>query len=264
MPDKQEPQGPGGVIPPTDGDLVHITAGPVDDITAAVDALCACPCRRPIPPDGPSGWFAGPGCQQDWYSGRATDPEQVYDRVDAARHPRSDTDPAPLTRPGPASNTRARDRGLHDPDLSFRRRCDRCGRRVVPVTHEEVRVTVGGQVRPPNGATRGRWQACPRCRAPFPGPAYSAAVDEEQAGLRFRLADGTFWVSKPFRVAPTRHATRRAADRAWDRLVEQLASRHRGGYGGGMLATDPVLAMDYLLGAQQHLNPGDAVRVTGV
>lgn len=240
-------------------------AGGVDDITAAVDGLCACPCRQPIPPVGASAYFAGPDCQRRWHSDRATDPEQVYDRDDAAAYPRVDAAVVPLTRPGTrrrdrgrrASDAQARDRARHDPGLSFRRRCARCGRRGVPDTHEEVLV-VDGRVRPPNGATRGRWQACPRCRNPFPGPAYDAAVFEEGSVLRLRLTDGLFWVSS---LADLRSVSSRdLADQAWDLMVEQIAFRSRGGAARGMLAHDPVAVMDRLL--RGSIDPNTALRIT--
>lgn len=40
----------------------------LDTIDAATGALCACGCGQPLPPDGPSGWWATEACQRAWQS----------------------------------------------------------------------------------------------------------------------------------------------------------------------------------------------------
>jgi hypothetical protein len=41
-------------------------------IDAAIAELCACGCRRPLDPNGPSAWWATEGCQARWQGGAPT------------------------------------------------------------------------------------------------------------------------------------------------------------------------------------------------
>lgn len=47
-----------------------ITGDILATIDAATDGLCACGCRRPLDPAGPSAWWATEACQGAWQSGR--------------------------------------------------------------------------------------------------------------------------------------------------------------------------------------------------
>jgi hypothetical protein len=54
------------------------TAADVEDkITAAVDGLCACGCKQPLPEDGASAYFLGEGHQHAWAMRNAANPREV-------------------------------------------------------------------------------------------------------------------------------------------------------------------------------------------
>lgn len=59
------------------------TASLLSTIDEAVDSRCACGCGRELDPNGPSAWYATPGCQWQYAQRHATNPREVYDRADA-------------------------------------------------------------------------------------------------------------------------------------------------------------------------------------
>lgn len=69
----------------------------LDRIDDALAERCACGCGRPLSPTGPSAWFATDQCQWRWHGARATGPDDVYGRPDAAPCPASDRAVVPLT-----------------------------------------------------------------------------------------------------------------------------------------------------------------------
>lgn len=69
-------------------DAYESTSDVVARMDAAIDHRCACGCGLALAPDGPSGYFASPECQQLWASTtQATDPADVYERPDADYYP---------------------------------------------------------------------------------------------------------------------------------------------------------------------------------
>jgi hypothetical protein len=50
-----------------------------EKITAAVDGLCACGCKQPLPEDGPSAYFIGEGHQRAWAMRNANQPPDATD-----------------------------------------------------------------------------------------------------------------------------------------------------------------------------------------
>jgi hypothetical protein len=69
----------------------------LDTIDAAVQELCACGCRQPLTPDGPSAFYASPECQRRFMEAQTTDPHDVYRRDDAAPYVGVDSAVWPLT-----------------------------------------------------------------------------------------------------------------------------------------------------------------------
>lgn len=53
-------------------------------VDAAINDTCMCGCGTPLPPDGPSAYFATPECQTAWHQARTTDPHLVHGSVRVA------------------------------------------------------------------------------------------------------------------------------------------------------------------------------------
>ncbi len=210
-------------------------ADDVDDLTATIEGLCACPCRQPLDPDGASAYFATAACQRRWHGAQATDPGDVYRREDAAHtslHDQADPQLTPSDRRPPRSaaeqdQERERDRRraqrreqenrladlAHEARirgrrrsgaLSLRRRCERCNDATWPASRSGAVVTgvrpgprLGDGSRVVHVDTRpDTWQECAVCTHRFPGPRMLAQVDVADNGdFIFRLTDDTVWVS---------------------------------------------------------------------
>ncbi len=65
----------------------------------AIEARCACGCGTQLDPAGNSAWFASPDCQREFHGRQATDPDDVYNRFDAADYPEWDSQTVPLNDP---------------------------------------------------------------------------------------------------------------------------------------------------------------------
>ncbi len=163
----------------------------IDDATAAIEGLCACPCRRPIPADHPSAWFYSPDCQQGWHEARCTDPQQVYRGMDAdmsvdadeaelraiRRQMRRRTAQLNAAYPPPA-NDRVRVCGEpedgEDPyDVAVRMTCPSCRMRITPTVWQEQ----GG----------GRYRECPRCLRRIAGPVFIPVIDYYDDRVELKL-----------------------------------------------------------------------------
>jgi hypothetical protein len=83
---------------------VGTVADVLDQIDAALAQRCACGCDRPLDPDGPSAWFATADCQWTWQNSRATHPNDVYNRPDAAAYPLHDAAVTDLNESRPVSD----------------------------------------------------------------------------------------------------------------------------------------------------------------
>jgi hypothetical protein len=57
--------------------------GVLDRIDATIEEMCACGCGRPLRADGPSAYWASDECHRNWQGRRATEPAEVYQRLDA-------------------------------------------------------------------------------------------------------------------------------------------------------------------------------------
>lgn len=74
-----------------------MTADILARIDAALDRCCACGCGRVLDPDGPSAWFAGEKCQQQWTAAQVgTEPDKLVPASEwwATYHGAMDTGPA--------------------------------------------------------------------------------------------------------------------------------------------------------------------------
>jgi hypothetical protein len=187
--------------PATSGDIL-------DRIDDAIEERCACGCGQPLHRDGPSGFFASQQCQARWHAGQATDPDDVYERDDAAAvYVGYDGASVPLLGVeeetpdtlGPA------DDNVYE--TAFRLECPHCSQTVTYQPHfdddddcdrpsDECRVYISRQT-------------CPRCTVILPGQRYVAAVHEHGPILLFELSDGT---TRTSRRMPARRL-QRAPDR---------------------------------------------------
>lgn len=76
------------------------------EIDAAVDGRCACGCGTALDPNGPSAYYLNANHQSRWQESQATDPQDVYNRPDAAAYPRLDSAPVGLREPVPSATFR--------------------------------------------------------------------------------------------------------------------------------------------------------------
>ncbi len=220
-----------------------VAGSDVDDITATIEGLCACPCRAPIPPDGPSAYYASPECQRRWNQaqhGNAEDSHRIDQRpdwepgwMDDQYH--STADPA-----GAVVTTDVVGHLGHRPvfrrsaeiehDLVFRRSCTACGAVAPPVGYQTV----------DNGAV-GRRQVCGGCGHMFDGALYASVTTRHRDGSRrLRMSNGFFWESYQLDdvafEAMTREQRRAEADRIWAKMWFDLTMRT---VGAGNVVVDP-------------------------
>lgn len=197
--------------PAPDGDVL-------DRIDAAVDGLCACGCRLRVPPDGPSAYFASPGCQRRWHSAQTTDPDEVYGQRDAAQvYVGADHADVPLNEP---SGTAAPSVPGHTGEETFnrivrraevpppcpdpfgagyRRHCAVCNERVIPrpVRDGPYEVMEWGSEQPVRYLRPDIRLECPRCHGVLPGPALFADVEMDGPHrLLLTLRDGFAGVNR--------------------------------------------------------------------
>ncbi len=231
---------------PADADLL-------DRIDALTADLCACGCRRAIPPGGASDFFASPGCQRRWHSDRATDPGDVYGRPDAAPYMGIDQARVPLREPGePATpihttTTRrpaptpaepsARLASCADPyGAAYRRQCPHCGHRVIPHVYQEQEDLHGfGDLNPTRIVLTPIRQACPQCEEDLPAPAFVAVVEEQAGTLCLELADGQSRVRRRLPVDQLVNAPDLEGHfaRTWFRMEDELVRFRRSWNGAG-------------------------------
>lgn len=191
-----------------DGDLL----ARIDELTGN---MCVCGCGRRIKPNGASTDFARPSCQRTWHRQHATNPQDVYQRRDAARpYARNDVLPVPLQEangtftaeqpaaaPVPAQiQSRPQDRpagcgprlpSCPDPHgAAYRRHCPHCATHVIPDVYagDDVDVHVWGEPEPARTVS-GIRHLCPGCRNYLPDPAYIAEVTADTDRLTLQLRD---------------------------------------------------------------------------
>lgn len=217
--------------------------GGVDDLTAAIEGLCTCPCRTPLDPAGPSAYFATQDCQRRWMRTTQADrPDDVEGRPDAmpgyttTAYTYRAGDPIPLDQVTEADEVRA----VREPELAYRRHCTACDVTAVPDTTDRVEhLTVDitnelapGSVLPVDltvGSRLATTQACANCGQVFDGPAYTPMIADAPGGWRLRLADGTFWTSYTldrntlYRLGQADRET--VVNAAWKHMQDQLANR---------------------------------------
>jgi len=204
-------------------------------LASAVADLCACGCRRHVPPDGPSPYFFSQSCQHRWHDRNVDNPQEVYNRRDPAgllRNPGEDTPTPTRGRPAPE---------LDDDDpppppiiapcadvhgTAYRRLCTHCDTRVIPQVYQDDPTSVMG------GACAGPLRLiypqprlqCPTCEQDLPGPAYIAAVHDHGNHLVLELRDADARVQHRLHVRQIQQATdpRRLIDTTWADLERQL------------------------------------------
>lgn len=172
--------------PRTSGDIL-------DRIDDAIEERCACGCGRPLPADGPSGFFATQECQARWHAAQATSPDDVYERDDAAvMYVGHDGAPLLGVEQETPDTLEPADDNVHG--TAYRLECPHCLRTITYLPHfdddddcdrpsDECRVYL------PQAA-------CPRCAVALPSTPYVAAVHDHGPILLFELFDGTTRTSR--------------------------------------------------------------------
>jgi len=243
----------------------------LDRIDAAVDEQCACGCRKQIPPDGASAYFASPECQRRWHSAQATDADAVYRRPDAAAvYVGADHATVPLHTDPACGELEPERLAEHHadpipqcPDLlgaGYRRDCGRCRERVVP---QYVRENTGYGIQSLRSATPLRHvqsevqMVCPSCGCPLDGPLLYADVYEDEGHLVLLLTDGQSTIRRRLRLTTLVADRHRAGEveRTWAAMEREL-TRFRRQWIGRALAAERI--------GMSVLNPSTLIRVTGV
>lgn len=241
-----EPQ-PAQPVTPAGGDVL-------DTIDATLTGLCACGCREPLAPDGPSAYFADDACQWRWNNRRATDPGDVYRRADqpptAAPRPNPATPPAPpplppgwqplLDAPLGAAGVGGLSVAVWEcPNIlgaGYRVPCPGCAARVIP----SVTRIADRSERPFHLANPPRLQVfhrCPRCWVQLPGPPLIADVkvvappvllgEQPTTSLVLSLSDGGNRIERTLDLPGLRQATNPGGiiDGVWTDMATALGRR---------------------------------------
>jgi hypothetical protein len=240
----------------------------LDRIDAAVDELCACGCRKQVPADGASAYFASPDCQQRWHSAQTTDPQDVYRRDDAASvYVGADGAHVPLHAAPVVGETRTRVTRRADPipscpDLygaGWRRQCPPCGEAVIPqyVRDDDFDIMTFGSAEPIRFVQPETRMVCPRCCSLLPGPLFYAYVREDGGHLVLGLSDGQSRTTRRLRLASLIANRYPAGEVGWNwAAMERELIRFRREWVGRTLAAEMM--------GMSVLNPSSAIRITGV
>ena len=167
--------------------------------------MCACGCPTALTDNSVSEYFATASCQRRWHGAQAHNPQDVYDRGDAARvHVGNDSYPVPLEDPHPTPGARqpAPDhRPDHQPAAAridvpvpfgaeYRRYCQRCADMVTPVAREETwDIMSFGNDEPVRDVER-RTLECPGCLSWLPDPPFTGTATCHNQLLVLELSDG--------------------------------------------------------------------------
>lgn len=167
----------------------------LDRIDAAVNQQCACGCRTPIGDASPSAYFASAACQSRWANRQATDPQDVYQRPDAAMYVGVDAARWPLnTAEAAAADVPPRlllvAEPVDDPNgLAYLRYCGACRQWIQPrVFEDHDDISSFGDVGVIRTNTR-LISECSNCEETLPGPSFVGHVHS----ARPNLLGGTGW-----------------------------------------------------------------------